>query len=66
MLPDMAKTPNPPKITIDFETRSACDIGLGAWLYSLHPSTEIMCLAYKIGDAPTKLWHPAYPHLGIE
>lgn len=25
-----------------------------------------MCLAYKIGDAPTKLWHPAYPHLGIE
>ena len=62
----MAKTPNPPKVTIDFESRSACDIGLGAWLYSLHPTTEIMCLAYKIGDEPTKLWHPAYPHLGIE
>ncbi len=61
----MAKKPNPPKITIDFESRSACDIGLGAWLYSLHPTTEIMCLAYKIGDAPTRLWHPAYPHLGI-
>jgi DNA polymerase len=57
---------NAPKITIDFETRSACPIDKGAWLYSLHPSTEVMCLAYKIGDEPTKLWHPAYPHLGIE
>lgn len=59
-------TSNRPKITIDFETRSACPIDVGAWLYSLHPTTEVMCLAYKIGDAPTKLWHPAYPHLGIK
>jgi DNA polymerase len=57
---------NAPRITIDFESRSACDIGRGAWLYSKHASTEPLCLAYKIGNAKTKLWHPGYAHLGIE
>lgn len=57
---------NKPKITIDFETRSACPIDMGAWLYSLHPSTEPMVLSYKIGDAPVRRWHPGYAHLGIE
>ena len=57
---------NAPKITIDFETRSACPIDMGAWLYSLHPSTEPMVLSYKIGDAPVRRWHPGYAHLGIE
>lgn len=57
---------NAPKITIDFESRSACDIKMGAWLYSLHPSTEPMVLSYKIGDGPTRRWHPGYPHLDIE
>lgn len=57
---------NLPKITIDFETRSACPIDMGAWLYSLHPTTEPMVLSYKIGDGPTRRWHPGYAHLGIE
>jgi len=57
---------NAPRITIDFESRSACDIGRGAWLYSKHASTEPLCLAYKIGDAKTRLWHPGYAHLGIK
>lgn len=57
---------NAPKITIDFETRSACPIDRGAWMYSQDKTTEVMCLAYKIGEAPTKLWHPGYAHLGIE
>lgn len=57
---------NEPKITIDFESRSACDIGMGAWLYSLHPTTEPMVLSYKIGDGPVRRWHPGYAHLGIE
>ena len=57
---------NEPKITIDFETRSACPIDMGAWLYSLHPTTEPMVLSYKIGDGPTRRWHPGYAHLGIE
>lgn len=38
------------KLTIDFETRSACDIKKhGAWVYSEHPTTEVLCLAVKIG-----------------
>lgn len=57
---------NAPRITIDFESRSACPIDRGAWLYSKHASTEPLCLAYKISDAKTKLWHPGYAHLGIK
>jgi DNA polymerase len=59
---------NAPKATIDFETRSAVDImDEGAWKYSAHPTTEVMCLAVQLPhwEKPV-LWHPAYPHLGIE
>ncbi len=35
-------------ICFDFETRSKADIKeTGAWVYSTHPSTEILCLAYR-------------------
>ncbi len=34
---------------LDFETRSELDIWkVGAWNYSMHPSTEILCMAYAI------------------
>lgn len=57
-----------PMATIDFETKSECNLKKhGSWLYSKHPSTEVMCLAYKLpGYDKPKLWHPAYEHLGIE
>lgn len=43
--------------TIDFETRSAIDLKkVGAYVYAAHPSTDILCLAYKIDDGPVKLW----------
>lgn len=60
--------PNRPRATIDFETRSACDLKrCGSWIYSLHPTTEVMCLAIMLpGWHDAELWHPAYPHLGIE
>jgi DNA polymerase len=51
--------------TIDFETRSACDLKKhGSWIYSRHPSTEAMCLAYQlpVEDEPA-LWHPSYNEL---
>lgn len=50
--------PNPPRATIDFETRSACDIlTQGGWKYSLHPSTEVMCLAIRLPHWPeARLW----------
>lgn len=56
-----------PRATIDFEGRSACDlIRRGAWLYSKHPSTQLHCLGYHLpGSREVKLWHRAYPELGI-
>ncbi len=39
------------KILIDFETRSACDLKKhGAWIYSRHPSTSILCMGYIIAE----------------
>jgi len=35
---------------IDFETRSAADITIGANVYAEHPSTEIMCMAWQLRD----------------
>ena len=47
------------KITIDFETRSKCDIKkAGAWRYSVDPSTDILCLVWKVDDNPVKFWSP--------
>lgn len=38
------------KITMDFETRSEADLfKMGAWKYSLHPTTEVMCLGWSEG-----------------
>ena len=58
-----------PRATIDFESKSECPIGSsGSWKYSLHPSTEVLCLAYRLPSWPagrTGLWHPAMPHLGL-
>lgn len=38
------------EVSIDFETYSECDIKAGVWKYSEHPSTEILCLKYSIGN----------------
>ncbi len=54
-------------IRIDFETRSAADLRkTGAYKYSVHESTHVLCLVYKIDDAAAKLWHRAHPTLGIK
>lgn len=64
------KKNNPPKATIDFETRSACSIkDCGSWRYSMDPTTEVLCLAFRLPHwvhGRTALWHPAFPHLDIE
>lgn len=61
---------NTPKATIDFETRSACNIRqCGSWRYSLDPTTDPLCLAFRLPHwEPERvdLWHPAFPSLGIE
>jgi DNA polymerase len=60
---------NEPCATIDFETRSACSLrACGAWVYALHPTTDIICLAYRLpywSPGRTELWHPGFSHLGI-
>lgn len=59
-----------PRLTIDFESRSACPIKTaGTWRYSIDPSTEILCLAFRLpgwAEGRTGLWHPAFPHLDID
>lgn len=58
-----------PRATIDFETRSAAKLRkVGPWRYSIDPSTEVLCLAYRLSHwkkGRTALWHPAFPDLGI-
>lgn len=51
------------RCTIDFETRSYADLGkVGAWVYSLHPSTEVICLCWKFSDsAEVGEWVPGMP-----
>lgn len=44
-------------IYIDFETRSELDLKrVGAWKYSRHPSTEVLCMAYRIDSVPTDIF----------
>lgn len=44
------------RVYIDFETRSECDIRkAGAWVYSKHPSTSILCMAWAIDDGVTDI-----------
>lgn len=61
---------NVPKATADFETRSAAEIGdVGAWAYSLHPTTEALCLCYRLPhweEGRVDDWYPAFPEYGIE
>ena len=50
--------------TVDFETRNVTNDKLlfrvGAFNYSRHPSTKILCLAYKLpGNASVKYWYNA-------
>lgn len=45
------------EITIDFETRSKCDLKThGAWKYSQDPTTEVLCMAFKEGINASQLW----------
>ncbi|MEE8518894.1 MAG: hypothetical protein V3S98_07200, partial [Dehalococcoidia bacterium] len=48
-------------ITIDFETYSEANLKkVGAWKYSEHPSTDIICMSWAIDDGPWNVWVPGY------
>jgi len=48
-------------VYLDFETYSEMSIDAGARKYACHPSTRILCLAYKVDDGPVQLWKPGEP-----
>jgi hypothetical protein len=46
-----------PVLIRDYETRSVAKLKkFGAWQYSKHPSTEVLCCAFAIDDWPVQLW----------
>jgi len=46
-------------ITIDFETKSYADLlKVGAWAYSEHPTTDVICAAWGIDNEPIETWWP--------
>ena len=54
-------------MVLDYETRSEADLrAVGAFEYSMHPTTQILCAAWRIGTkaellkAPTRIWSPAF------
>jgi len=48
------------RVTIDFETKSHADLTkVGAWAYSEHPTTKVICGAYKLDEGETQSWWPA-------
>lgn len=53
--------PNRPILTIDFETRSFADLKkVGAWAYSEHPTTDVICLGWGFDFNPRQVWWPAH------
>ena len=50
------------RLGIDFETRSKVDLRKhGLSRYARDPSTEILCLAYKVNKTAPKIWVPGMP-----
>jgi DNA polymerase len=49
-------------IYADLETRSATNLReCGAHTYAIHPTTEVLCLAYAVDDGEPQLWLPGNP-----
>ena len=52
-------------LILDFETASGCDLTKsGAWRYAEDPSTEVLCLAYRLTSdrGPASVWVPNFGH----
>jgi DNA polymerase bacteriophage-type len=51
-----------PVLIRDYETRSTISLkACGAWVYSKHPTTEVLCCAYVVDDGEIALWTPGDP-----
>ena len=50
-------------IVLDFETRSHADLTkVGAWNYSLDPTTDVIVMAYLVDGGEIKTWEPGQPY----
>lgn len=48
----------------DFETRSYADLRkVGAWVYSEHPTTDVICFCWAVDDGPIQSWVPLWTQL---
>lgn len=46
------------KVYLDYETRSESNLkNVGAYKYSLHPTTEVICACYKVQGEGVKTWY---------
>jgi DNA polymerase len=51
-----------PVLIRDYETRSVSSLkACGAWIYTKHPTTEVLCCAYAVDDGEIELWTPGDP-----
>ena len=49
-------------IHLDFETYRDLDVrDVGAWAYAMHPSCEVLCASYKIGQGDLQIWDRREP-----
>lgn len=45
-------------IHLDFETRSVVNLPVeGTYVYAMHPTTDISCFSWAIGDGPVEIWY---------
>ena len=55
-----------PVASIDMETRSHCDLKkAGLHRYFEDASTEILCMAWRIGDGPVSVWRKGFAPLAL-
>ena len=48
-------------IHLDFETRSTINLLTdGAYVYAMHPTTDVNCLGWAIGNGEKALWYPRW------
>src|ERR1700733_11150938 len=51
-----------PVLIRDYETRSTVSLrACGAWVYSRHPTTEVLCAGFVVDDGEIQLWAPGDP-----
>ena len=49
-------------LSIDIESRSTVDLRkTGVYPYAVHPTTDLWCMAYALGDGDVQLWLPGDP-----